>query len=101
MSQNYRSAHQPPRNGSLLRLTAAALLFLTCLGLKTCFPSETAEVRQQLSSLLSASTDFQAAFSSLGERLDSGEDVMAAVGDWCVTVFAPQPITMEDASSSA
>lgn len=82
--------------GPLLRLLAACVVFLACCGAKTCFPEETAQYRQQLSALLSSTTDFKAAFTRLGQRLEEGEDVMGAVGDWCVTVFAPEPVNLPD-----
>lgn len=97
MSRSHRTASpNAPSGGAFLRLLAAGALFLLCLGLKTLFPAETVQYQQQLSSLLTASTDFPAAFSKLGHRLEAGEDIMGAVGDWCVTVFSPEPLVIEE-----
>lgn len=94
-----KSPHSGGENNALLRLIAAVTLFLLCLGLTTCYPEETAAARTKLSALLSSSTDFHAAFSRLGARLEKGDNVAGAVGDWCVTVFAPTSVTVETPNS--
>lgn len=85
-------------DGSLSRLTVAVLLFLVCFAGRLGFPEQTEPYRQRLAQLLSASTDFSAAFTDLGEDISQGNDLLSAVGDWCVTVFAPTEVTLDTAS---
>lgn len=98
------AARKPPsksdrRNGPLLRLVASLLLFLLFWGTKCCFPSQTAALRQQVSHLLSLSVDFPKAFSQLGRKLEEEGDIVGAVGDWCVTVFAPEQMEWPEKES--
>lgn len=85
-------------DSSFSRLTAAVLLFLICFAGKLQFPEQTEPYRQRLALMLSSSTDFGAAFTDLGEDLSQGNDILAAVGDWCVTVFAPAEVSLDATS---
>lgn len=99
MSDSRKAQPKKPCSSALLRLAAACVLFLLCLGAKVCFPAESMPYRQRLSSLLSSSTDFRSAFAQLGEHLEHKEEIAEAVGDWCVTVFAPEALTAEPADT--
>lgn len=90
-----KSTREPQGDSAFLRLTAAVVVFLLCLGLTTLYPEETAQTRSKLAALLSSSTDFHAAFSKLGAQLERGDDVAGAVGDWCAAVFAPADVTVD------
>jgi hypothetical protein len=95
-----RRKNQPHKEGGGgLRLLIAALVFTLCLVGRMNYPAETEQYRQKLAELLSSSTDFQGAFRRLGKELSQGDDMLEAVGDWCISVFAPEDITLEDTSA--
>lgn len=110
MAMTYGTSGSSPRRerrrssagrGALARLVAAVLLFLVCFVGKTRFPQQTAAYQQQLADVLTASTDFRAAFSTLGEELARGGDPLEAVGDWCVAVFAPAETATDETLPTA
>ncbi len=112
MAMTYGTKSHPPRReqnrrqssagwGALARLVTAAALFLVCFVGKTQFPQQTAVYQQYLSDALTGSTDFQAAFSALGEELAQGVDPLEAVGDWCVAVFAPVETAVDETMPAA
>lgn len=82
-------------SGSLRRLAAAIVLFLLCFVGKTKFPAQTEPYWGKLAATLSSSTDFRSAFTDLGQELSQGNDMLEAVGDWCVAVFAPGEIQLQ------
>lgn len=83
----------------LSRLIVAIVLFLLCFVGKTSFPHQTEAYRHQLAALLSGSTDLHSAFAELGTKLEQREEVMNAVGDWCVSVFGPGELTVPPKNS--
>ncbi|MCD8050194.1 MAG: hypothetical protein LUE89_00745 [Clostridiales bacterium] len=112
MAMTYGTKNRPPRReqnrrhsnagwGALARLLTAAGLFLLCFVGKTQFPQQTAVYQQYLTEALTGSTDFQAAFSTLGENLAQGGDPLEAVGDWCVAVFAPAETAVDETLPAA
>lgn len=84
----------------LLRLIAAALLFVLCFAAKVQFPRQSQHWRSQLTRLMGAHTDWEGTFSRLGEELERREQVVHAVGDWCVSVFGPEKVTLEPEKQS-
>lgn len=87
--QNRLSAKERVR---LAQLCVCLVLFLAVFVGKGAFPQQLAKLQGKLVSALTADTDFQAAFSRLGESL-RGEDgsVLGELGDFCVEVFGIQP----------
>lgn len=84
----------------LLRLIAAALLFVLCFAAKVQFPRQSQHWRSQLTRLMGAHTDWEGTFSRLGEELERREQVVHAVGDWCVSVFGPENVKMSPGEAS-
>ncbi len=112
MAMTYGTKNRPPRRernrrrsptglGALAQLLAAVGLFLVCFVGKTQFPQQTAVYQQYLTAALTGTTDFQAAFSALGEELAQGGDPLEAVGDWCVAVFAPAETAVDETLPAA
>jgi hypothetical protein len=77
-----------------VRLAAAVLLFALCAVAKVHFPQQSLPWRQQLSDLIGSQTDLNQAFSQLGEELERREEVVHALGDFCVSVFAPEGVNI-------
>ena len=84
----------------LMRLIAAALLFVLCFAAKVQFPQQSQHLRSQLTRLMGAHTDWEGTFVRLGEELERREQVVHAVGDWCVSVFGPEKVTLEPEKAS-
>lgn len=78
----------------LLRLIAAALLFVLCFAAKVQFPRQSQHLRSQLTRLMGAHADWEGTFVRLGEELERREQVVHAVGDWCVSVFGPEKVQL-------
>lgn len=81
----------PKERVRLGQLCVCLVLFLAVFVGKGAFPQQLAKLQGKLVSALTADTDFQAAFSRLGESL-RGEDgsVLGELGDFCVEVFGIQ-----------
>lgn len=85
----------------LQRLLAAMLLFAFCFVGKQFFPQQTEAGTTVLRNMLTTSVDFEDAFSGLGHDLADGKGIAQSVGSWCVTVFAPQEVTVTEADTPA
>lgn len=84
----------------LLRLVAAALLFAVCFAAKAQFPRQSQRWCSQLTRLMGVHSDWEGTFSRLGEELERREQVVHAVGDWCVSVFGPEKVMLEPEKQS-
>lgn len=81
----------------LLQLLVCLALFLAVFVGKGVFPHRLEEVRASLLTLLTSNTDFRAAFSRIGASLSGEDDVLGALGEFCVEVFGPsQPEASPD-----
>lgn len=99
-----RRSKTPPRkhlSGPLLRLIAAVLLFAVCFTAKAYFPRQSQRWRGELTRLMGAQTDLEDAFSRLGEELERRETMVRAVGDWCVSVFGAEGVTLPTGETSS
>lgn len=79
----------------LIQLLVCLALFLAAFLGKGAFPRRLEEARSSLLSLLTADTDFRAAFSRIGESLAGEDALLGTLGDFCVEVFGPsqsQPV---------
>lgn len=85
----------------LQRLLAAMLMFAFCFAGKQFFPQQTEAGTTVLRNMLTTSVDFEDAFSGLGHDLADGKGIAQSVGSWCVTVFAPQEVTLTEPDTSA
>lgn len=101
-SRPRRSKPDQPRGipAPLLRLIAAALLFVLCFAAKVQFPRQSQRLRGQLTRLMGAHTDWEGTFSRLGEELERREQVVHAVGDWCISVFGPEKVRLSPGEPS-
>ena len=89
-----KQTREPTASTALVRLAAAVLLFALCAVAKVHFPQQSLPWRQQLSRLIGSQTDLNQAFSQLGEELERREEVVHALGDFCVSVFAPEGVSI-------
>ena len=89
-----RQTRQQTISTALARLVAAALLFTLCAVAKIHFPQQSLPWRQQLSRLIGSQADLNQAVSQLGEELERREEVVHALGDFCVSVFAPEGVSL-------
>lgn len=71
----------------LFQLLICLALFLAVFIGKGVFPSKLLQVRDNILSMISSDTDFQAAFSELGESLSGEGTVFGKLEDFCVEVF--------------
>ena len=104
-ASNTRRENDRPRENSwssrvIRRLSLQLAGALLLLGLWMAAASSSLETAsrlgQQIHTLLGQSWDVTAAFSHLGEQLQQGEDPLRSVEEWCVSVFLPQEITLEE-----
>lgn len=94
-----KTSHRTRRE--LQRLLAAMLLFAFCFAGKKLFPQQTETGTAVLRNMLTTSVDFEDAFSGLGHDLADGKGIAQSVGSWCVTVFAPQEVTVSEPDTPA
>ncbi len=71
----------------LVQLTVCVGLFVSVYVSKEVFPHKLQRLSENVSQLVGTTTDFQAAFSQLGEGLINGESVIGELGDFCIEVF--------------
>jgi len=74
----------------LTQLFVCLLLFLTVFIGKEVWPSKVAKTGEQLLAVIHMNTDFRAAFAKLGRAMADEESVLGELGEFCVSVFAPQ-----------
>lgn len=73
----------PREKRRITQLVVCLALFLAVFIGKGIFPEKLAEIRTELLSLLRSDTDFQAAFSRMGDSISQGEPVLATLeGLW-------------------
>lgn len=74
----------------LIQLFVCLILFLTVYIGKEVWPSKIARTGEQLLAVIRMNTDFRAAFARLGQAMAQEESVIGELGEFCVSVFAPQ-----------
>lgn len=74
----------------LVQLLLCLAVFLAVFIGKGVWPSRVAQTGEQLLSVIRANTDFRAAFAGLGQALSEQESVLGEIGEFCVSVFAPE-----------
>ncbi len=82
----------------ILRLLATLAVALTVGLCGWLLPGVAAHWKDACETLILSQTDFEQAFSDLGQMMTDG-DLTGALEDWCAAVFAPQ--TADDAAASA
>lgn len=85
------SGLSPKERVRLGQLCVCLALFLIVFVGKGVFPQQLAQLQGKLVSVLTADTDFRAAFSRLGESLGGDGSVLGELEDFCVEVFGIQP----------
>ena len=75
----------------LIQLFVCLVLFLTVYIGKEVWPSKIARTGEQLLAVIHMNTDFRAAFAQLGQAMAQEESMIGELGEFCVSVFAPQP----------
>ena len=86
-----KSGLSPKERVRLGQLCVCLALFLIVFVGKGAFPQQLAQLQGKMVSVLTADTDFRAAFSKLGESLGSQGSVLGELEDFCVEVFGIQP----------
>lgn len=76
----------------LMQLAVCLGLFLTVFVGKGIFPQQIGEAGRSLLSLLTANTDFRAAFTRIGASISEEETVWGTLGDFCVEVFGAEAV---------
>lgn len=79
----------------LIQLLVCLLLFLAVFAGKGLFPQRLEHARTSLLTLLTADTDFRAAFSKIGASLAGENTLPGVLGDFCVEVFGPSQPAQE------
>lgn len=80
-------ASQGTERTRLLQLIVCLVLFLAVFIGKGVFPTKLMQIRDDILAMISTNTDFQGAFSQLGEALGGEGSVLGQLGDFCVEVF--------------
>lgn len=86
-----KSGLSPKERVRLGQLCVCLALFLIVFVGKGAFPQQLAQLQGKLVSVLTADTDFRAAFAKLGESLGGQGSVLEELEDFCVEVFGIQP----------
>lgn len=86
-----KSGLSPKERVRLGQLCVCLALFLIVFVGKGAFPQQLAQLQGKLVSVLTADTDFRAAFAKLGESLGGQGSVLGELEDFCVEVFGIQP----------
>ena len=86
-----RSGLSPRERTRLTQLAACLILFLTVFLGKGIFPNQLMQVQEQLRSILMVDTNFQDAFSNLGQSLSQQGTIWEELGNFCVEVFGGTP----------
>lgn len=77
----------PRERRRLLQLIVCLVVFVTVLVGKGVFPQRMVALREELTQILHADTDFTAAFANLGRSISAGKPVTDTLGDLWVDVF--------------
>lgn len=77
--QKNKTGLGPAERRRLIQLVTCLVLFLTVFIGKGIFPASMAEVRERILTVIRQDTDFQAAFSALGQAVSEGEPVTDAL----------------------
>ena len=89
----------------LIQLGVCLALFLTVFAGRGASPSSRmAQLQQRLQTVLTADTDFRAAFSALGESLSGQGPILGELGEFCIQVFGAEgglPEGAEDYAAGA
>ena len=93
------SGLSPRERVRLGQLCVCLALFLMVFVGKGAFPRQLAQIQSKLVAVLTANTDFSAAFARLGESLGGQGSVLGELEDFCVEVFGIQPV--EDGEAGA
>lgn len=86
-----RGGVSPKERIRLTQLCVCLVLFFLVFIGKGFFPERLVQLQQRLTSVLTADTDFRAAFSKLGQSLGGQESVLGELEQFCVEVFGIQP----------
>ncbi len=93
-----KGTRRPWYAGEILRLLATLAVALAVGLCGWLLPGVATYWKDACETLILSQTDFEQAFSDLGQMMTDG-DLTGALEDWCAAVFAPQ--TADDAASSA
>ena len=89
----------------LIQLGVCLALFLAVFAGRGASPSSRmAQLQQRLQTVLTADTDFRAAFSALGESLSGQGPILGELGEFCIQVFGAEgglPEGAEDYAAEA
>lgn len=96
-----KSGLSPKERVRLGQLCVCLVLFLAVFIGKGAFPQQLAQLQGKLVSVLTADTDFRAAFAKLGESLGGQGSVLGELEDFCVEVFGIQPTGEQEALEGA
>lgn len=89
----------PREKRRITQLVVCLALFLAVFIGKGVFPEKLAEVREELLGLLRSDTDFQAAFSQVGDSISQGEPVLATLEGLWVDVLGEEETAPASAQS--
>lgn len=92
-----QSGLSPKERVRLAQLCVCLALFLAVFVGKGAFPQQLAQFQGKLVSVLTADTDFRAAFAKLGESLGGQSSVLGELEDFCVEVFGIQSTPGQEA----
>ncbi|MCD8341355.1 MAG: hypothetical protein LUC87_04260 [Clostridiales bacterium] len=93
-----RAKRRPWYAREVLRLLAALAIALVAGLCGWLLPNAVAHWKAACETLILSQTDFEQAFSDLGQMMTDG-DLTGALEDWCAAVFAPQEA--EDAAAAS
>ncbi len=95
-----KKQHSRNELGRLKRLVASVLIFVFCFAARTLFPEQTQSAAELVKQTMALSSHFEDAFSELGANLSEGKSLADSVGSWCITVFAPQEVSVSEPDQS-
>ena len=85
----------------MLQLLVCLAVFLTVFIGKGVWPATVAQTGTQVLQVLRANTDFRAAFTGLGFALAQQESVLGEIGEFCVSVLAPEEEPIQETENLA
>jgi len=72
-----------------VQLLVCLVLFLVVFVGKEVWPSKIAATGEAVLTVIRTNTDFKAAFLKLGQAITKDESILGELGDFCISVFAP------------